>query len=111
MSKHHDSEDNSRYGEQRYRPKKIHWTALKVIFTMFLFILSIVLMIVGFVPLIEFGLDLKSAANLLFVALQVFYLMSFRGVRRESQFYFWLTSLLLLDITTVMFYFYENIFF
>lgn len=111
MTKHHDPEDMAEYGEQRYREKKIHWTTLKVIFTLFLFGDSIALIIIGFVPLIDFGVDLKNLANLLFVALHVFYMMSFGGVKRDRQFYFWSTSFLLLDISTLMFYFYEDIFF
>lgn len=111
MTRNINSDDHANYGEQQTRYKRIKWSLCKVVFTFFLFVVSLILIILGFVPLFEYGIDAKNLANLLFVGLHIFYLMSFNGVKREKQYYFWISSLLLLDFTTLMFYFYENIFF
>lgn len=91
--------------------RRLNWTAKKVMVSVALFIISIICIVVGIVPLIEGDYEIKSFANLLFVAFHGFYMFSFSAVNRNSQFFFWALSFFLLDAMTLIFIFYDDIFF
>lgn len=91
--------------------KRLNWTAKKVVVSVVLFIISIICIIVGIEPLINGDYEIKSFANLLFVAFHGFYMFSFSAVTRSSQFFFWALSFFMLDAMTLIFIFYDDIFF
>lgn len=91
--------------------KNLEWTGVKIVITILLFICSIACVIAGIAPLIEGDYETKSFANILFVLFHGFYMFSFSAVTRNSQFFFWALSFLMLDAMTLIFIFYDEIFF
>lgn len=91
--------------------RRLHWTGKKVVVSVVLFTISIICVVVGIEPLINGDYDPKSFANLLFVAFHMFYMFSFSAVHRSSQFFFWALSFFMLDAMTLIFIFYDEIFF
>lgn len=102
-------QDNVRVVE--VEKKQLNWTAKMVVVTVALFIISIICIIVGLEPLINGDYETKSFANLLFVAFHGFYMFSFSTINRSSQFFFWALSFFMLDAMTLVFIFYDDIFF
>lgn len=90
--------------------RKIKWTYIKVIIAMILFIGGVLCVLLGINPLIDMTYDLKSFSNLVFVVFHVYYLFSFTAVNTNSDFIFWSSSYCLLIITSIMFYYYDDIF-
>lgn len=90
---------------------KIHWGFSKTFTVLILYLMSATCILLGLKPLFDMEFELKSFANLFFVVLHGFYAFSFTTVHRNSQFIFWATSYLLLNGTTILFYYYEDIFF
>lgn len=86
------------------------WTTTKMIVTVTLFALSGLCIFLGLKPMFDMTYDFKSFANLMFVAMNGFYIFSFSAVHRTSQFVFWSASFLLLITITLMFYNYDEIF-
>lgn len=91
-----------------YRKKK--WTTISIFITVCFFIAGIVCVFLGINPLLEMWYDLKSFSNLIFVVFHLYYLFSFIGVHTNSDFIFWTGSYSLLIVTSIMFYFYDDIF-
>lgn len=90
--------------------KKIKWTPLKLILTALLIISGITCIILGIYPLIDMDYDIKSFCNLVFVVFHCYYIFSLSGVKKNSDFVFWVFSYLLLCVCSLMFYFYDDIF-
>lgn len=111
MAREKDEEDTSKYGRKRKNPEKIQWSPMKVLFTLLLFGCGVALIITGVYPFFDMMIELKSFANLLFVALIVFYMYSFHSVKKMSSYIFWSTSYSLFLSATFLFFFYEEIFF
>lgn len=88
----------------------MRWGLGRVLVVFVLYALSISCVVLGIKPLFDMDFDAKNLANLLFVASHAFYMFSFLAVRRKSHFVFWATSFLLLSGTTLLFYFYEDLF-
>lgn len=89
----------------------VHWGFTKVLMVAVLYGLSLTCIILGLKPLFDMEFEAKSFANLAFVAFHGFYMFSFIAVHRKSHFIFWSTSYLLLSGTSLLFYFYEELFF
>jgi hypothetical protein len=97
------------YNEEK-DARGVHWGFKEVAATAILYGLSITCIVLGLQPIFTMDYELKSFANLLFVASHAFYMFSFTAVHRKSHFIFWSTSFLLLICTTLMFYFYDSLF-
>lgn len=89
---------------------KIRWSPFKIIMTILLISAGAVSIYFGISPLLEATFELKSFANLIFVLFQVYYIFSFFGVKKTSQFIFWCASYILLIASSMMFFFYDSIF-
>lgn len=89
---------------------KIHWGFAKVLIVLILYSLSGTCIVLGLKPLFDMDFDTKNFANLVFVIFHGFYMFSFIAVHRKSHFIFWATSYMLLSGTTLLFYYYDDLF-
>lgn len=89
---------------------KIRWSPFKIVIVVLLFAGGAVSIYLGLSPLLEMTFELKSFANLIFVLFQVYYIFSFFGVKKTSQFIFWCASYILLIASSLMFFYYDSIF-
>ncbi|KCZ76314.1 hypothetical protein H311_02582 [Anncaliia algerae PRA109] len=94
------------------RPEKtLKWTGTKILIALLLFILSFTCIVLGLKPLIEGDNDLKAFVNILFVVFHFFYMFSFTAVKKTTHFFFWSLSFFMIDGMTLVFLFYDEIFF
>ncbi|EJW03616.1 hypothetical protein EDEG_02047 [Edhazardia aedis USNM 41457] len=104
-------EDDPRLGHIEHKDRKrFRWSVGKVFFVGSLYAISFVLIILALYPVLQGDLDTKIVANQLFTLLHVYYMISFRAVKRDSQYYFWSGSYLVLDASTFLFFFHDDIF-
>lgn len=89
---------------------KMHWGFFKILITLILIIAGSVSIYFGISPLLDMDYGIKSFANLVFVIFNVYYIISFFGVVKTSQFIFWCGSYTLLIFSSFMFFFYDEIF-
>lgn len=90
--------------------RRIHWGFTKVAMVCMLYGLSLACIILGLKPLFDMDFEPKNFANLVFVTFHGFYMFSFAAVHRKSHFVFWSTSYMLLSGTSILFYYYEDLF-
>ncbi|KMV66726.1 hypothetical protein M970_010550 [Encephalitozoon cuniculi EcunIII-L] len=90
--------------------EEMHWGFTKILVVSMLYGLSLVCIFLGLKPLFDMDFEVKSFANLAFVAFHGFYMFSFMAVHRKSHFIFWSTSYMLLSGISLLFYYYEDLF-
>ncbi|KAF9764636.1 hypothetical protein NGRA_0400 [Nosema granulosis] len=89
---------------------KIRWSLFKIIVVLILFAGGGACIYFGLSPLLEMEFEMKNFANLVFVIFHIYYILSFFGVKKTSQFVFWCASYILLIFASLMFYFYDDVF-
>lgn len=90
--------------------RRIHWGFSTVFVVVALYGLSLACVILGLKPLFDMEFEPKNFANLAFVVMHGFYMFSFAAVHRKSHLIFWATSYIILSGTTILFYYYEDLF-
>ncbi|ADM10925.1 leptin receptor [Encephalitozoon intestinalis ATCC 50506] len=90
--------------------ERVHWGFTKILMIVVLYGLSLACIILGLKPLFDMEFEIKSFANLTFVAFHAFYMFSFMAVHKKSHFIFWSITYLFLSGISLLFYFYEDLF-
>lgn len=101
----------SSHSHKTRHPRRLRWTGFRIFISGMLLLTSIAFIIYVLVPFIEGFIEPENFANLLFVILHVFYMFNIMTLKTKKQWVFWVMSYLLVDAASIVFVFYDSLFF
>lgn len=100
---------SSKYSRRRH--KDLRWTPFRLLISGVLLAGSVAFIIYVLIPFIEGFVEMQNFANLLFVILHVFYMFNVTTLKNKKQWVFWVMSYLIVNAASILFVFYDSIFF
>lgn len=91
--------------------RRLRWTGFRIFISGMLLTVSVAFMIYVLIPFIEGFIEPQNFANLLFVLLHVFYMFNIMTLETKKQWVFWVMSYVLVDAASIVFIFYDTLFF